>query len=80
MEQAAQPRLTFSDDFGGAWQHNSASWSVFWGFICKVRHEINKTRARLCIGNEVKLVCVRRDQRIARTGLRFGSDADEAAQ
>lgn len=66
MEQAAQPRLTFSDDFGGAWQHsNSASWPVFWEFICKVRHEIHKTRVRPCIGNEINIVCVRRDQSCA---------------
>lgn len=39
-----------------------------------------QTRARLCIGNEVQVLCVRRDQNVARTGLRFGSDADEAAQ
>lgn len=61
-----QPRLTFSDDFGGAWQlSNSASCSVFRGFICKVRREICRTRARLCVGNGAKHVCVRyRDQRV----------------
>lgn len=54
---------------------------VFRGFICKVRHEIRRTQARLRVGIELKRVCVRyMDQRVARKALRFSSDADEAAR